>query len=238
MTTTPDLIESLAGDMKPVKRLRPPLLRAGIWLGIGVAVLVIVALFQGFRSDLGARMHQMEFDANMIGAVLTGILAAIACFLLSLPDRSRLWTLLPLPALILWMSTLGYQCLTDWVSLGPDGFQLGESVDCFVIVALTSLPIYVALLDHAAPFRALAAGLGDHLRQSCGRRDHRDRAFPDPYPRAGRDAHDRVLESGAGVILRDRRLLLRRDAVFLVVPKEKTPGGLTTALGNLLMRAF
>ena len=86
--------------------------------------------------------------------------AAIACFQLCLPDRSRVWALLPLPALILWMSTLGYQCLTDWVSLGPDGFQLGESADCFVIVALTSLPIYVALLimlRHTAPLKPISA---------------------------------------------------------------------------------
>ena len=160
MTSTPDLIESLASDATPVKPLRPPLLRAAVWLGIGVAVLVIVALFQGFRSDLGTRLHQMEFDFNMIGAIFTGILAAIACFQLCLPDRSRVWALLPLPALILWMSTLGYQCLTDWVSLGPDGFQLGESADCFVIVALTSLPIYIALLvmlRHTAPLKPVSA---------------------------------------------------------------------------------
>ncbi|HKJ74665.1 MAG TPA: DUF1109 domain-containing protein [Alphaproteobacteria bacterium] len=160
MIKTPDLIDSLASEATPVKRLRPPLLRALIWLAIGVGVLAIVGLIEGFRPDLATRLHQMSFDANVAGAALTGVLAAIACFMLSLPDRSRLWTLLPLPALILWMSTLGYQCLTDWVSIGPNGIQLGESVDCFVVVALTSLPLLVVLLvmlRHAAPLRPISA---------------------------------------------------------------------------------
>jgi hypothetical protein len=34
----------------------------------------------------------------MAGAALTGVLAAIAAFLVSLPDRSRLWLILPAPA--------------------------------------------------------------------------------------------------------------------------------------------
>ena len=33
MSGTDDLIESLTAEAKPVKRLAPPLLRAGLWLG-------------------------------------------------------------------------------------------------------------------------------------------------------------------------------------------------------------
>ena len=160
MTTTPDLIDQLAAEAGPVKPLRPPLVRAVCWLTIGIGVLVLVALVEGFRTDLAARLHQMQFDANLAGAVLTGVLAAVACFMLSQPDRSRAWAVLPLPALILWLSTLGYQCLTDWVAFGPNGFSLGGSADCFVVVALTSLPIFAALLvmlRHAAPLRPTGA---------------------------------------------------------------------------------
>jgi len=160
VTTTPDLIDQLAAEAAPVKPLRPPLLRAASWLAIGVGVLVLAALVEGFRADLAARFHQMQFDANLAGAVLTAVLAALASFMLSQPDRSRAWAALPLPALVLWLSTLGYQCLTDWVSFGPNGFSLGGSADCFVVVALTSLPIFIALLvmlRHAAPLRPTGA---------------------------------------------------------------------------------
>jgi hypothetical protein len=158
--TTPDLIESLAADAAPVKPLRPPLLRAGLWLGLGLAILTILGVFAGLRSDLSERLLQSGFDAGLFGAVLTAVTAALAAFLLSLPDRSRTWALLPLPALILWMSTLGYQCLTDWVSLGPDGLRLGESADCFIVAAVTSLPLLAALLvmlRPAAPLKPTGA---------------------------------------------------------------------------------
>ena len=160
MITTPDLIDSLAADAAPVKPLRPPVVRAAFWLGLGLVILVALGLATGWRSDLSERVLQSGFDAGLAGAVLTGITAAIAAFFLSQPDRSRGWALLPLPALILWISTLGYQCLTDWVSLGPDGLRFGESADCFIVAAVTSLPLLVALLAmmrHAAPLRPTGA---------------------------------------------------------------------------------
>jgi len=80
------------------------------------------------------------FTAALAGSLLTGTLAAVAAFQLSLPDRSRLWLLLPTPALVLWLSTIGYGCLTDWVSLGPDGVRLGSTLECFATLLLVSLP--------------------------------------------------------------------------------------------------
>lgn len=58
-----------------------------------------------------------------------------------------------MPALIVWMSTLGYGCLVNWVSVGPDGVQLGETARCFATVLMTSLPLSLAMfamLRHGA----------------------------------------------------------------------------------------
>jgi hypothetical protein len=151
--TTPDLIEALAVDLKPVRRLRPPLVRAGCWLLLALAVLALLAISQGTRSDLGQRLHDASFVASMTGALSTGILAAIAAFMLSLPDRSRFWCCLPLPGLVLWLSTIGYQCLTNWVSVR---WQLGETARCFATLVLTSLPlslVMLVMLRYAAPLR-------------------------------------------------------------------------------------
>ena len=82
----------------------------------------------------------------MIGALATGILAAVASFQISLPDRSRLWTVLPLPPLALWVATIGYGCLTDWVSVDPDGVHMGEAVRCFATLLMTSVPLSIAIL--------------------------------------------------------------------------------------------
>jgi len=60
-------------------------------------------------------------------SVGTGIGAALAAFLLSLPDRSRRWALLPLPPLAVWLSMIGYQCLSNSVAFDPDGLHWGEA---------------------------------------------------------------------------------------------------------------
>jgi hypothetical protein len=82
----------------------------------------------------------------MIAALMTGVLAAIASFQISLPDRSRWWLLLPVPALTAWLSTIGYGCLSDWVSVGPNDNRIGETVRCFVTLLLTSVPLSIAML--------------------------------------------------------------------------------------------
>jgi hypothetical protein len=164
--TTPDLINALAADLTPVRRLRPPLLRASCWLLLAALILTLLAISQGLRPDLAQRVRESAFLAGIASMLLTGIGAAIAAFMLSLPDRSRLWLVLPVPPLGLWLTTFGYQCLTDWVSLKPGGVSLGETARCFATLVLTSLPLTLALLlmlRYAAPLRPIGASLAGSL---------------------------------------------------------------------------
>lgn len=144
--TTPDLIEMLSAQATPVRRLRPPLLRAGLWLLAVGLILIFLASLYGLRPEFAERLRQPTFAAALASSLLTGVLAAVAAFHLSLPDRSRLWLLLPAPALVLWLSTIGYGCLTDWVSIGPDGVQLGATLQCFATLLIASVPSFVFLL--------------------------------------------------------------------------------------------
>jgi hypothetical protein len=146
VTKTPDLIDTLVEDATPVRRLRPPLVRAGLWLAFAATVLGLIAIAHGVRSDFSDCMRQPLFVLGMLGALATGILAAVASFRLSLPDSPRLWIVLPLPALALWVVTIGYGCLTDWVSIGPDGIRLGEAIRCFATLLMTSVPLSIAML--------------------------------------------------------------------------------------------
>jgi hypothetical protein len=153
---TPDLIESLAANAAPVRRLRPPLARAALWLALAIAILVLLAIGRGVRPDIADRLRQWVFLVGLAAALLTGVLASIAAFLVSLPDRPLRWLLLPAPAAAVWAATIGYGCLTNWISLGPDGIEMGESLRCFSTLAMTSVPLSVALvfmLRHAAPIR-------------------------------------------------------------------------------------
>ena len=166
MITTPDLIDALAANLAPVRRLRPPVTRAACWLLLAALVLALLAVSQGIRPDLAQRLREPTFILGMSGALLTGVLAAVAAFMLSLPDRSRFCLLLPAPALVLWLSTIGYQCLTNWVSLEPNGIHLGETTQCFATLVLTSLPLSLAMLvmlRYAAPLRPIAVTLTGSL---------------------------------------------------------------------------
>ena len=159
MIKTPDLITSLAANVTPVRRLRPPVTRAACWLLLAALVLTLLAISQGIRPDLAQRLQDPAFAIGMAASLLTGILAAFAAFLVSLPDRLRLWLLLPAPAFAVWLSNIGYQCLVQWISIGPNGVSLGEATRCFATLVLTSLPLsltMLVMLRYATPLRPTA----------------------------------------------------------------------------------
>ena len=144
--STDQLIARLAASAQPVRRLRPPLLRALFFL-IGVAAVGAVAapLYADF--GLFAR-HLQDWRSllELIGTLLTGIAAVIAAFELSLPDRSPAWAWLPIPPLILWLASSGYNCWRDWIEYGNGVWHLGESAACFGTIVGFSIPLGAALL--------------------------------------------------------------------------------------------
>ncbi len=164
MMRTEDLIEQLADDGAPVSPLASPMRRASIWLALAVTVIVGVLIVEGPRHDLALRMSQAPYLLEWLASVATGWAAAVAAFHVSLPDRSRRWLLLPVVPAALWLSTLGYGCLTDWARFGPKGLELGTSFGCFQTILFVSLPltaILTVMLRHAArlrPIETMAAG--------------------------------------------------------------------------------
>ena len=81
MITTPELIDALAAGTKPVRRLRPPLVRAALWLVLAVAVFALLALSRGARPDLAQKLAEPVFVVGIIASLATGALAALAAFL-------------------------------------------------------------------------------------------------------------------------------------------------------------
>ena len=164
---TEGLIARLTDGLEPVKRLSPPGLRAAIWLGI-VAVLGAGIVF-GF-SDLSMfvrRIHDPKLALELTGTLLTGILAVVAAFELSLPDRPITWALLPAPSFALWLGSSGYSCWRQWIVRGPGGLAPGETAHCFLWIVGFGVPLAVALflaLRRAQPLApgpvAAMAGLG------------------------------------------------------------------------------
>ena len=208
MVSTPDLIDQLCADLKPVRRLRSPLLGAAVWLLFAAATVALLAVLRRTRTDLAVLLQTPAFTTALAGSLLSGALGAIAAFQLSLPDRSPLWLLLPAPALVLWLSTIGYGCLTDWVSLEPGGVRLGSTLECFATLLLVSLP----------PAAALALML-------------RRRAWLDPMPVAMSGS----LAVG-GIAASAMSLLHDLDATVMVLAWTLGATALSVALAALLGR--
>ena len=155
MIKTPDLIAALAAQPKPVRRLGPPLLRSLGWLAVAGMVLAVLAVSHQLRPDFGAQMQDNAFRLRLIASAATGVLAAIAAFMLSIPGRSRLWLALPVPAALVWVANIGYQCLTNWVAMDPNGMTGGETAECFATLVIISLPLGLTaqlMLRHARHF--------------------------------------------------------------------------------------
>jgi hypothetical protein len=158
VTAIEQLIETLVADAKPVRRLRPPLARAAVWLVAFVAGVGAVTFMTGAWPAMIARLADTRFAIEMAATFVTGLAAVIAAFYVSLPDRSRLWMLLPVPTLLLWLATSGYGCYRNWITYGPQGWALGRSSDCFVFIVTMSIPVAVALylaLRRAPPLEPL-----------------------------------------------------------------------------------
>jgi hypothetical protein len=170
MTDTAALIAALGREVTPVRRLRPPMLRAVLWLCAAAGAIGLLVLHHGFRHDLTGHFGQSNFLMEFAGEVATAIGATLAAFHLSLPGRSRHWALAALPGLVLWLAGMGYGCWSDWLRFGPDGLSLGPSFACFEFIAMTTVPLSAALLfllRYAAPVRPVATTLAATLSVSA-----------------------------------------------------------------------
>ncbi|HVZ50475.1 MAG TPA: NrsF family protein [Pseudolabrys sp.] len=166
MTGSPydPLIRDLAADLKPVRRLPPPGLRALGWLAVVAAIAVALAAF----ADLHAMWERITGAPDMwlavLGSAATAVLAAIAAFELSLPDAPRAWAWLPLPGALLWVAASGFGCLRVWIAPESHVAVLGEARDCLVFIVALSVPLsalMVLMLRRACPLQpGLTAAIG------------------------------------------------------------------------------
>lgn len=172
---TEELVAGLVADLRPVRRLAAPGWRVAGWLAAATAAIGAAVAWEGLRPDIGARLALPYEVVQWLASVATGALAAVAAFLVALPDRSPRWALLPLPAFALWLSTLGWGCFADLARMGPEALALGTSWSCLRFIAGLGLPLLVSMLwvlRHAAPIRpvpvALLGGLAAATLCSAG----------------------------------------------------------------------
>ena len=143
--STDRLIETLAADLRPVRRVSPALLAAG-WL----LVVIVFAGYLASLADLHAMMRRLMGAPDMwlaaVASALTGVLAVVAAFMTSVPGRSARWALLPLPPLALWIWESGMGCARGWHLPGVHDASLREGDHCFMFIVALSLPLSLLLM--------------------------------------------------------------------------------------------
>jgi hypothetical protein len=140
------LIRSLAAELRPVRRLRPPLFRALAWIAVLVALAIALAAFANLYAVWQRISAAPDLWLAVIGSTLTAVLAAVAAFELSLPDARRVWALLPLPAALLWVGASGFGCLRVWIAPQSHVAVIGEARDCLMFIVFLSVPLSALLL--------------------------------------------------------------------------------------------
>jgi hypothetical protein len=153
---TEELIGRLAAELRPVRRLGPPVRQAALWLTLAAGAIALAVAHYGFRHDIAARMHLPYEVAQWCASVAAGVLAALAAAMLARPDRSWRWALLPVPALAAWVASLGLGCFADLARMGPAALVMGTSWPCLRFIIMLGLPLTAALLvllRHAGPVR-------------------------------------------------------------------------------------
>jgi len=158
------LIARLSAELRPVRRLLAPWKRSFFWL---LAVLMVGLPFAyganwaALASRLGAAP---DMWLSQLGAMLTALFAAFAALQTSIPGRSWRWTLLPLPACLLWVGASTAGCLRPWPIPDTIAEPHMHAMACLKFILLMSLPLaslLTWLLLRACPLRpGLTAMLG------------------------------------------------------------------------------
>ncbi len=145
-TSQDRLIRRLARDLEPVRGLISPGQQVLLWFGCLVAIAVPLALSRDpttITQRLGAAP---DICLGAVSSMLTALLGAAAAFMLSRPDRPRLWALLPAPAAAFWVVTSAIGCLKQPGVTDIDGGAQAGADACFFSILGTAMLISMPLI--------------------------------------------------------------------------------------------
>jgi negative regulator of sigma F NrsF-like protein len=162
MSAPRELRDTVARDLRPVKPLRSPSIRALALVPLAAAIVFAVPALQFFRSDMQALGVVRGWGLSYAQAV-AGIIVVALALRESIPGRALSrgvvgWTIaggLALPALVLMLTSSTF-------NIGPaPGRALVEGIGCFRASAAGSVPALIVaalLVARAFPLRPGIAG--------------------------------------------------------------------------------
>ena len=135
------------------------MVRAILWLD-GVLLVVAALALAGKPPALGHGESWWTWIA-LAGSTLTAATAAISAFELGAPGRSRAWTWLPVPALLVWIGASGLGCFG---AVDPWGETFAEAAQCLKFLLAISAPLLALMVfmlwrvSPSIPWRVMALG--------------------------------------------------------------------------------
>src|SRR5262245_5392116 len=151
---TEQLIERLAADLRPVRRLWGPWARAVVWLAIALPYVAAVVWGKLAMADVAQAGADARFVVEQAATLATALAAAVAAFRSAVPGFDRRVLLVPLVPLALWLTSVGHGCVQDWLRFGADGLALRPDWDCLPMAAVIGIlpaAAMVAMLRRGAP---------------------------------------------------------------------------------------
>jgi hypothetical protein len=160
--TTEDLIIRLAGSAGVVRPIAPPMRRFGVWAGCSVALTVLGVALIGVRPDSWIMVQRPGFLITAGVTMATGLIAAGAALVLSVPgaegSAAQRWS--PVAICAAWTTLLTMSVLSGGAGVARM-MALPFHTGCAVqIAALALLPGWMlfAMLRGAAPLRRSWSG--------------------------------------------------------------------------------
>jgi hypothetical protein len=146
MSDVDQTIARLVAEMRPVRRVWSPAKRSLVWIGLALTVLLGLIWRMGAMRGLLKEFSRATNMIELLAATATGVLALVAAFYMTMPDRSPRWAWLPVPSLVLWVGATGFACLRTAIDQGVGALFHNIGWPCFVFIAVVSLPLGIALL--------------------------------------------------------------------------------------------
>lgn len=103
---TEDLVGSLAGEVRPVRRLSSPPVRLLAWLALSLPWIALVVWYRGPRTDIALKIGEGIWLFEQSLALMTALAAGLAALCASIPGRPVWERVLPLLPLGLWIAII------------------------------------------------------------------------------------------------------------------------------------
>ena len=159
---TERLVERLAAELTPVRRIARPAVRLAWWLLISIPAACMVVWAFGLRPDLVERLADRAFLVEEAAALLTALVGIYAALCAGLPDQPGWKVWLPMAPMASWLGFLGQQCLDVFLRQGPEGLRITSDAMCLPAIAMGSLIPAIAIvvmLRRSGKFRTTHACL-------------------------------------------------------------------------------